>query len=45
MQEIMGCLDFLTYIYECFDYTFEFVLSTRPETALGSVELWAGAEA
>ncbi len=44
MQEVMGCLDFLDYIYGIFGFHFELELSTRPENKLGSEELWDEAE-
>lgn len=45
MDEVMGCLDFLGYIYGNFGFKFELELSTRPETRLGSDDLWDRAEA
>jgi len=39
-DEVMGCLDFLDYIYKIFGFTFELQLSTRPETRLGSDDQW-----
>ena len=44
MEEVMGCLDFLAYIYDIFGFTFELELSTRPEKKLGSEKLWDMAE-
>ena len=43
-QEVMGCLDFLDYIYGIFGLKFELELSTRPENFLGEIELWETAE-
>eukprot|EP01056_Protomagalhaensia_sp_Gyna25_P005156 Protomagalhaensia_sp_Gyna_25__5155@NODE_607_length_3022_cov_517_312772_g470_i0_p1_GENE_NODE_607_length_3022_cov_517_312772_g470_i0NODE_607_length_3022_cov_517_312772_g470_i0_p1_ORF_typecomplete_len789_score189_37tRNAsynt_2b/PF00587_25/5_6e03tRNAsynt_2b/PF00587_25/4_5e43tRNAsynt_2b/PF00587_25/0_2HGTP_anticodon/PF03129_20/2e16tRNA_SAD/PF07973_14/1_8e09TGS/PF02824_21/4_2e09_NODE_607_length_3022_cov_517_312772_g470_i06052971 len=43
--EVSGCLDFLCFIYRLFGFTFQFYLATRPEKALGTVELWDRAEA
>ena len=43
-DEVMGCLDFLDYIYKIFGFTFELQLSTRPETRLGSDDQWDAAE-
>ncbi|XP_060571109.1 threonine--tRNA ligase 1, cytoplasmic-like isoform X2 [Ruditapes philippinarum] len=43
-QEIMGCLDFLKFVYGVFGFTFELKLSTRPEGFLGEVSLWDMAE-
>ena len=44
-QEVDGCLDFLDFVYRMLGFNYELELSTRPANALGSVELWAGAEA
>lgn len=43
-EEVLGCLDFLDYIYEIFGFKFELQLSTRPEERLGSEEEWDKAE-
>lgn len=43
-DEVMSSLDFLNHIYGIFGFTFELHLSTRPETRLGSDELWDTAE-
>jgi threonyl-tRNA synthetase len=43
-QEITGCLDFLRNVYEKFGFSFELVLSTRPEKFLGEIEVWNEAE-
>lgn len=43
-QEIKGCLDFLKHIYTLFGFTFDLVLSTRPEKFLGEIEFWNEAE-
>ncbi|KAG5675599.1 hypothetical protein PVAND_005491 [Polypedilum vanderplanki] len=43
-QEITGCLDFLRCVYEKFGFSFELVLSTRPEKFLGEIEVWNEAE-
>jgi len=43
-DEIMGCLDFLTYIYDSLGYECEFALSTMPKKALGTREMWDWAE-
>jgi len=40
MTEVMGCLDFLRYIYGIFEFKFELELSTRPKERLGSDDLW-----
>lgn len=44
-DEVMGCLNFLSYVYEIFGFTFELQLSTRPEERLGTDEQWDVAEA
>jgi threonyl-tRNA synthetase len=43
-QEILSCLDFLDYIYNICGFTYELELSTRPEKAIGSIEMWKNAE-
>jgi len=43
-SEIKGCLDFMTYVYGIFGFTFELKLSTRPEKFLGDIETWNNAE-
>lgn len=43
-QEILGALDFLKHVYTIFGFTFNFVLSTRPEKYLGEIEQWNEAE-
>lgn len=40
----MDSLDFLEHVYGIFGFTFELNLSTRPESRLGSDELWDAAE-
>eukprot|EP00850_Spirogloea_muscicola_P015221 SM000115S23900 [mRNA] locus=s115:145837:152114:+ [translate_table: standard] len=44
-EEVGGCLDFLQTAYGIFGFTFELVLSTRPEKYLGEMETWDQAEA
>jgi threonyl-tRNA synthetase len=44
MSEIMDCLLFLGYVYEILGYTFELVLSTKPDKALGNDAIWEQAE-
>jgi len=44
MEEVLGSLDFLDYIYGNFGFSFKLELSTRPEERLGSDELWDEAE-
>ena len=44
MDEVMACLDFLTYMYDIFGFTYEMELSTRPEKKLGDDALWDSAE-
>ncbi|HIJ18430.1 TPA: threonine--tRNA ligase, partial [Candidatus Woesearchaeota archaeon] len=44
--EIFALIDFLDYIYTgVFDFEYSIELSTKPESALGSAELWEKAEA
>ncbi|XP_070500476.1 threonine--tRNA ligase 1, cytoplasmic-like isoform X2 [Chironomus tepperi] len=43
-QEITGCLDFLQCVYGKFGFSFDLVLSTRPEKFLGEIEVWNEAE-
>ncbi|XP_050305877.1 threonine--tRNA ligase 1, cytoplasmic isoform X1 [Anthonomus grandis grandis] len=43
-QEMKSCLDFLKHVYSIFGFTFDLVLSTRPEKYLGEVEMWNEAE-
>uniref|UniRef100_A0A1L8DI25 threonine--tRNA ligase n=1 Tax=Nyssomyia neivai TaxID=330878 RepID=A0A1L8DI25_9DIPT len=43
-SEIMGCLDFLDSVYKVFGFSYNLVLSTRPEKYLGELEVWNEAE-
>jgi len=43
-QEIDSALDFLRHVYGVFGFTFDLVLSTRPEKFLGEIEMWNEAE-
>ncbi|XP_044265947.1 threonine--tRNA ligase 1, cytoplasmic isoform X1 [Tribolium madens] len=43
-QEIKGALDFLSHVYSVFGFTFNVVLSTRPEKYLGDLAMWDQAE-
>lgn len=43
-KEVRGCLDMLQHCYGIFGFTFELVLSTRPEKFLGEVATWDRAE-
>lgn len=43
-SEIDGCLDFLKHTYDIFGFTFDLVLSTRPEKYLGELAVWDEAE-
>lgn len=43
-DEIDSCLDFLSHVYKTFGFTFNLVLSTRPEKYLGDLEVWNSAE-
>ena len=44
MDEVLGFLDFMSYVYEIFGFKYELYLSTRPEKMLGSAKLWDMAE-
>lgn len=44
MEEVIGCLNFLDYVYTTFGFSFELELSTRPEEKLGDDSLWDTAE-
>ncbi|KAA8494094.1 Threonine--tRNA ligase, cytoplasmic [Porphyridium purpureum] len=44
-EEVVGCLEFLKFVYGKFGFTFELHLSTRPEKYLGELEMWDRAEA
>src|SRR5918999_340798 len=39
-EEIFGCLDFASYLYDLFGVEARFELSTRPENKLGTEEEW-----
>lgn len=41
----MKALDFVKVVYGVFGFTFDLVLSTRPESFLGEIETWNQAEA
>ncbi|XP_034475272.1 threonine--tRNA ligase 1, cytoplasmic isoform X1 [Drosophila innubila] len=43
-SEMKGCLDFLRHVYTVFGFSFQLVLSTRPEKYLGELEQWNTAE-
>lgn len=43
-NEIKSALDFVNHIYSIFGFTFNLVLSTRPEGYLGELEIWNVAE-
>jgi threonyl-tRNA synthetase len=43
-SEVKNMLEFLKYVYELFGFTFELVLSTRPEKFIGDIDLWNKAE-
>ncbi|OMJ24744.1 Threonine-tRNA ligase, cytoplasmic [Smittium culicis] len=43
-DEISSCLSFLESVYSIFGFTFELVLSTRPEKFLGEINVWDVAE-
>ena len=44
-EEVLGALDFMKHVYDIFGMTYKLELSTRPEKALGDVEVWDRAEA
>jgi threonyl-tRNA synthetase len=44
-EEVVGCLEFMKFVYETFGMTYRLELSTRPKKALGKKELWDRAEA
>ncbi|KAJ8569822.1 hypothetical protein K7X08_006399 [Anisodus acutangulus] len=44
-DEVKGVLDFISYVYKIFGFTFDLKLSTRPEKYLGDLESWEKAEA
>lgn len=44
-DEVNGCLNFLDFVYKKFGFTYNLVLSTRPEKFLGDVTVWESAEA
>uniref|UniRef100_A0A1S4BZA3 threonine--tRNA ligase n=1 Tax=Nicotiana tabacum TaxID=4097 RepID=A0A1S4BZA3_TOBAC len=43
-DEVKGVLDFISYVYKIFGFTFDLKLSTRPEKYLGDLESWNKAE-
>ncbi|XP_014670263.1 PREDICTED: threonine--tRNA ligase, cytoplasmic-like [Priapulus caudatus] len=43
-SEINGCLEFLNKVYVTFGFTFKLYLATRPDTYLGTVDVWDNAE-
>uniref|UniRef100_UPI00398E80B6 threonine--tRNA ligase 1, cytoplasmic-like isoform X2 n=1 Tax=Pristiophorus japonicus TaxID=55135 RepID=UPI00398E80B6 len=43
-EEMRGCLDFLRSVYGVFGFSFQLILSTRPEKFLGDVNMWNQAE-
>lgn len=43
-DEMLGALDFLRHVYEVFGFTFDLVLSTRPEKFMGEPAVWDAAE-
>ena len=44
MQEILGVLDLLDYIYSLFGFQYSLELSTRPQEFLGELDDWQQAE-
>ena len=45
LSELIGCLEFLDYIYGIFGYSYSLELSTRPEKYLGTLDQWDHSEA
>lgn len=43
-EEVLGCLDFMAFVYGTFGFTFDLELSTRPEERIGADEVWDKAE-
>jgi threonyl-tRNA synthetase len=43
-QEILAALNFLKHVYSVFGFSFQLVLSTRPEKFLGEMDMWNEAE-
>ncbi|KAK8964739.1 hypothetical protein KSP40_PGU010275 [Platanthera guangdongensis] len=43
-DEVKGVLEFISYVYKIFGFTFELELSTRPEKYLGEIKTWDRAE-
>nr|CAD7434325.1 unnamed protein product [Timema monikensis] len=43
-DEMLGALDFLRSVYAVFGFTFQLVLSTRPDKYLGEIAMWDEAE-
>lgn len=43
-EEVVRCIDFTKYVYELFGFTFDVVLSTRPEKSMGTAQQWKAAE-
>ncbi|NOZ80925.1 MAG: threonine--tRNA ligase [DPANN group archaeon] len=43
-QEIIGCIDLVDVVYRRFGFSYHIELSTRPEKAMGSKEVWDHAE-
>lgn len=39
-EEIKGVIDLITYIYSVFGFSYQVELSTKPENAMGSDEVW-----
>jgi threonyl-tRNA synthetase len=43
-DEILGCIDFMNFVYGVFGFTFQMELSTRPEKYIGEIATWDYAE-
>ena len=44
MDEVLGCLELMEYVYSVFGFDYELYLSTRPAKMLGDATLWDMAE-
>lgn len=44
VKEMAKALEFVEYVYKVFGFKFHLAMSTRPETRIGSAEIWDAAE-
>ena len=42
--EINSCLDFIKHVYGIFGFTYKLALSTRPDSYIGTIDIWDNAE-